>query len=231
MQHHSAREAILASPDLFLPYVIWADEAPLKKCGPRQIKCLTWYGLFTCLPSSEGKILGAVTDCFDDTCQRVVAQDQYRVVSWSFNVALTGKWPYEDHLGRPFTEEDGYRFLKRGTDLVPGGYRLALAGITGDLKHFKEEFTTSPNYSTSPYICYMCSASVKGDDENYAYDPALTASWATAPRPAHEHHSLSQLATVPGYSAHQLREDYLHVDLQGVRPYVNGGCIQIAVEN
>ena len=208
--------------------MIWGDEAPLKKCGPRQIRALLWSGLFNCLPSSEGKVVGALSDT-SDVCQRVVSQQQYAALSWSFSVALTGRWPYEDHLGRRFTEKDGYKYHKRGTLLVPGGFKLALSGISGDLKHFKEEFTTTPNYATSPHICFMCKASVKGDD-HFAYDPSLTASWATAPRPAHEHRSQSNLATIPGYSVFMMREDYLHVDLQGVRPFVNGGCFQLALE-
>lgn len=227
-RNHEGRGEILNAPNMFIPFALWGDEAPLKKCGPRQVRVVLWSSIFCGLPSKEAKLLGAVGDTAD-VCERVVAQEQYKALAWSLNVCFEGKWPYTDHNGRRYTEKDGVRFRRRGTLLHPQGMRIALAGVCGDLKFFKEEFRLFPNYSTSPEICFMCEGSVMATD-NYAYKPSLCAGSFVHLRPAVEHSSPSKLAAIKGYSNHIFREDYLHVDLQGVRPFINGSCFQMCLE-
>ena len=151
-------------------------EAPLEKCGPRQLRALLWFGVFCKLPSAEGKLVGALSNTAD-VCERVVCKDQYTAFAWSLNMAATGRWPVTDHTGRKLTAQDGHRYLRRGQLLHPAGYRLALAGICGDLKWWKEEFGTWPCYANAPEIDFEYEASVRPGDK-YAYDPSIDSEWS-----------------------------------------------------
>jgi hypothetical protein len=163
-----------------------------------------------------------------------VSRTQFEAVCWSFNIAQeTGRWPEFDQSGVPLSAKDGHRFLKRGQLLNASDKRPVFVGICGDWKWWVDEFSLSPNYKgqgPDGAICHLCRAVTK-ESPLCAWDASAHAGWTATSRTTAEHQTFSPLAGIKGYSIHNFYEDFLHDDLQGVRPSVVASVLFLACEH
>lgn len=129
-----------------LPVLFWGDDAPLKKCGPRQVRRLHWFSPFCTRSSDQARILACVSDTAD-FCSKAVTREQFEAVAWSFNVCQeTNEWPRVNEKGEKLTESDGQRFRRQGQMLNSDNKRPIYIGMCGDWKWWVDEFNLTPNY-------------------------------------------------------------------------------------
>ena len=133
MQEHPLRFLVWDEPTKCIPILIYGDEAPMGKLGKRLLRMGLWYSPFRKHLSVDGNLASHMDD-MSDPCAVAIHQHQLRAVAWSFTIAMTNKWPYDGHDGRPLTAADGYRFQRRGQPLNPNGAIPVVIGFTGDLQ-------------------------------------------------------------------------------------------------
>ena len=79
-------------------------------------------------------------------------EDLFSILSWSFNVLLTGLSPAVDWLGREQPGEVGY---------LAHPYRACLAQVRGDWEFYATIFSF-PRWNGAHRMCWMCDASASG---------------------------------------------------------------------
>ena len=90
------------------------------------------------------------SDMVDGTMEAIT-----RVISWSFNVLLSGETPSSDWEGGP---------LEGGGEQLAGGWRGAICQLRGDWVFYCELFKF-PQWNSANRMCWLCQAS--------SVDPAL----------------------------------------------------------
>jgi hypothetical protein len=80
----------------------------------------------------------------------------YSVFAWSLDALSQGEFPYNDHLGVPFSSiHHPDRFAKRGQKLADGRVG-AFAGMRGDWKYLVEALHLPRFYKHHDYLCHAC---------------------------------------------------------------------------
>ena len=140
-----------------VPFGFHGDDAGAQ--GEECILCVTWGSVAVDLPTLDSRLVFSLLKL----SEKVLLPDDptmqmlYKVLAWSFKSLSTGKHPYEDHMGIPFSENHHpERWDKRGTSLADG-YCGAFAEARGDWKWLKETFYLQQNYQTN-HVCHLCRA-------------------------------------------------------------------------
>ena len=90
-------------------------------------------------------------------------QTVYAALVWSLTELATGRFPANDHLGRPFPERyDKARWLMAGKELA-GGMVGCWAEMRGDWKYLKEALHLKSHYNMPNAICHLCRVSKFSD--------------------------------------------------------------------
>ena len=229
MQEHPLRFLVWDEPMKCIPILIYGDEAPMGKLGKRLLRMGLWYSPFRKHLAVDGNLASHMDD-MSDPCAVAIHQHQLRAVAWSFTVAMTNKWPYDGHDGRPLTAADGYRFQRRGQPLNRNGMIPVVIGFTGDLQWDKKEFAPPFNWQTRPGICNICHACY-GVGALSAFNVLEAADWSATTRANSDPDwpgNGNPLHSVPGAHRHNHFEDYVHEDLLGTRQGLNGGAMRYA---
>ena len=148
--------------------------------------------------------------------------DIMSILSWSFNVMLTGVWPAIDWQGRQ---------LEPRAEYLAGGIRGCLCQVRGDWEFYSSVFAL-PKWSEAERMCWCCNASANGP---LAFaDCGPDAAWR-ATRHTHESY-LALLAAkglpVPvlfqkaiGMRLEMVAIDTLHTVDQGLALHVGGNVL------
>jgi hypothetical protein len=98
---------------------------------------IAWGSCTSMEPTIWSKMLFTV--CPDELLVKGVTDEQlYSVLVWSLHVMLLGKWPEQDHLGRPWPH-GGRRWCMKGKPLS-GLYRGVFSEYRGDWEWSAETF-------------------------------------------------------------------------------------------
>ena len=78
--------------------------------------------------------------------------DVERAIVWGWKAAFEGKWPMNDHLGRPLTPQDGTRYWMRGKPLCGDTlHRIAMAAFKARGK-LKQPMLLACRHSVRPWL-------------------------------------------------------------------------------
>lgn len=148
-------------PEKRVPFGLHGDDAGAQ--GEETVLVLNWGSVaITQSPTFDSRLIFCIFklsemvrgDGYDPTIQTI-----YEVFKWSLNALSSGKFPYKDYLGQPFSEmHHRDRFVLAGLDLAEG-FCGAFSEVRGDWKWIKESFYLE-NYYGAHYICHLCNAHV-----------------------------------------------------------------------
>ena len=147
-----------------VPFLLHADAAPHQ--NKDTINILSFRSILSNLGISESQLMIAALPescrATTKTCTALGLMDFdgdtwdniWDAVVWSFNQLLLGRWPDQDHKGKPFPA-GSKRALKAGSKLGQGVDLLGIVWIiTGDLKHLSVEWGLASHSSLTP--CFKC---------------------------------------------------------------------------
>ena len=136
-----------------IPFGIHGDDAGVQ--GATQVLGITWGSLVRKLPTLDTRLAFTMVRTLDivegDTLDTI-----YSVFAWSLDALSQGEFPYNDHLGVPFSSiHHPDRFAKRGQKLADGRVG-AFAGMRGDWKYLVEALHLLRFYKHHDYLCHAC---------------------------------------------------------------------------
>ena len=226
-EEHALHDQIMAAPEMYCPYVIHGDDAPLCKRGKRSVRVIQWSSPVSQAPTLMQKLVIATNETKSPLAyQHQAAIDQ--AAAWSFNIALDNAFPAFDHNDEPIK---GRRRYKSGQPLHAGGVKMVFAGTVGDWKWHFEAFNLQHYYSCEQ-CCQNCRAVKSVNSLMCAYNFALDAPWTESDRTLQEYveeqvalDTLHPFCTIKGWHTKNIFEDALHTDCLGVRQLANGGAL------
>ena len=151
----------------------------------------------------------------------------YEVLVWSLKHISSGRFPFEDHKGVPFSAiYDPQRYSVRG-ESIAGDFKCAFSELRGDWKWLKEALMLQEHYS-SHTLCHMCRAH-KRIARNIYTDVRRTAHWRQTivdPGPWWRLMTaaiiVSPLLFIPGFHVFRNMFDIMHTLDLGI--YQNGSA-------
>ena len=151
-------------------------------------------------------------------------QDFHKVLAWSFQALMSGRWPIQDHKDQNF-EEGTIHHQMAGKELARG-WRGVLWLLRGDLDYYSKSLLL-PNVGSNSPCCY-CPANV-GDCP--WSDFSSTSAWSQEVYTKTSCPPLkSTLFKAPlGLSIMSVGVDYLHVKLLGTDQYIYGSVLWLMV--
>jgi hypothetical protein len=202
-------------PTKRVPLGMHGDDAGMS--GQESVLAITWGSLAGCQSSTFDTRIA-----FSMVKTRLVTEstmdDLYLVLQWSFEALATGRYPYNDHRGRPFAlDHHPKRFARRGK-LLAGGFVGAWAEMRGDWKYLREALKLKHHYNCHQHICHLCGV-MKATHHagmlytNFRQDAlhrqtlvshnGFMGSYATVA-------AMSMLFLIPGFCIWRVHFDYMH---------------------
>ena len=123
---------------------------------------LNWGSTAVSLPTLDSRLIFSIIKLSEKSKRDddPTMQMLYTVFKWSLQSLSSGRWPWEDHNGKPFSPTYcQHRYEMRGKPLA-GEYLGALAEIRGDWKWLRECFYMEQHYGAN-YVCHLCKAHKK----------------------------------------------------------------------
>ena len=224
----SMRDTDFVQRHPFLPEGLWEQTIPLGMHGDGasfskqdSSYVFSWNSLIGAGQTMQKRFVATVirkTDMVDGTIDRIS-----KVLSWSFNAILSGKFPRESWDGKALPGGDG---------LLAKGWRGALCQVRGDWAFYCEIFRF-PQWNAAERMCWLCKAS--------STDPSLAwvkygpdAKWRET-RWSHESYMRflrgagiaipALLAFAIGFRLECIMIDVLHTVDQGVASHIVGNVL------
>ena len=151
---HAMKDNIFVRQHPALPAARWPMTIPLGMHGDGgafskqdSLYIISWNSLIGQGSTASKRFLFTVfrkSEMVDGTLDAV-----FRVLAWSFNLMLEGKWPKKNYHGRA---------MANGGKDIAGGWRAALCQVRGDWAFYTEVFRF-PAWNSAERMCWLCRAS------------------------------------------------------------------------
>lgn len=176
-QHHPmmAGHPIKEKPDWHattVPIGIHGDEVPVMGVGKIWCRSVLAFSWFSLLASAAGQgfertnilIWGVfekfrLPDGHDGDNSLGTMQFFWKIMQWSFDNMMNGKWPHRDWRGVPYSRQSPEG--RRAGSWLAGGYRGALVQVAGDCDFFTKWLQT-PQVTNHQKPCVLCTCSYRG---------------------------------------------------------------------
>ena len=186
---------------------LWADGCPCNWDRSESLEMWSlsfpgvagWEALRLPLTLISKKFL-ATTHTFDDIL---------KILQWSFDHMLLGRFPQARHDGTPFGKHDAMRKRKAGKDL---GGKAILVEVRGDWKLYKDVFRL-PGWNSKIGCCYRCRATpvtMRDTTSTASWRSARLSHWDLLSRIISEGKGLCPIFSFPGFDAAMFAIDWLH---------------------
>ncbi len=221
---YAEHPVIADTPHMCIPLGMHGDDAGMH--GHESTLIVTWNSLAVKHATLDSRIVFSMLRVADiDKRAQKTLQVLYRVLSWSFNALASGRHPYADHLGQPFSSHHHPRRFELAGQLLAGGMRGAWGELRGDWKYLRETLYLQKYYNT-PECCHLCDATKQGymRYSNFRSDAphreTLTSHMAWSKRCA-ALAVVSPLLGISGFNIWRVQFDIMHV--------LDLGVLQVAV--
>lgn len=174
-KHHPAMEAhpIKQESDwetTAIPLGLHGDECPVLGTGKiwcKSVLSFSWFSMLACAAGQSFQraniyIWGVFEKfCLDDPEDGSLSTMEtfWRLMRWSFDILMSGKWPYTDWRGLAFPP--GSLQAARAGSYLAGGFRGVLVQVAGDLDFFAKWLET-PRATSHEKPCVLCKCSFSG---------------------------------------------------------------------
>ena len=226
-QEHPMKEEIQAAPEEFVPTLLFGDDAPIKKSFSTLIflfgSPLAWF-----LPA-----LSSLFPLFVQSLMDVVADSQellYFIVTWSFNILATGKFPMRDWHDKEFVH-GSWRHRMRGKSIAEG-FKFLMTDFCGDWKYIKETLMLRLSYAHRE-VCLKCTAS-KGPGPTNFSNFRVSAGLRNTMKRSHQelmdrYDKLKlrrpSLTRIRGFHTHMVKVGMMHAGPLGVLQWMVGNAL------
>ena len=147
----------VGDPTQRVPIGIHGDDAGVQ--GEQQVLVITWGSVAVELPTLDSRLVFCMlrtADILDDGAD-TTKSTVFAVLRWSLAALSCGRFPHEDHTGRPFGPGHHPKRAAVAGRPLAGGMVGAWSEMRGDWKFLWQALHLQTFYLTN-YVCHLCRA-------------------------------------------------------------------------
>lgn len=224
-----------------VPIGLHGDEVPVMGVGKIWCRSVLAFSWFSLLASAAGQgfertnilIWGVfekfcLPDGHDGENSFGTMQIFWKLMQWSFDIMMSGKWPHHDWRGVPYPRQSPEG--QRAGSWLAGGYRGALVQVAGDCDFFSKWLQT-PQVTNHQKPCVLCKCSYRGPCSWLDNRPNSLWQRSMVSPSNYRRHWSPQIALykLPGFSSLALAMDWMHCMYLGWLQHVYGSILHLLV--